>query len=336
MIAYVSNFIRCHYSDVFCAALLNSQLMGFYAPSQIVGDARAHGIEVRPVCINRSRWDCTLEQIGNGGRHAVRLGFRQVKGLAIADAARIVAARMNSDFASVEDIWCRSGVPTEALVQLAQADAYGPGLKLERRGSLWAIKPLRDEPLPLFAAAAEREMATIAEQNEPKVVLKQMTEEHDVVEDYGHTGLTLRQHPMAFLRKDLQQRNIITCHEAMTARDGRWVYTSGLVLVRKKPGSAKGVMFITIEDETGPANNVVWPSLFEKRRRVVLGSSMRAINGRIQREGEVGRGSFWRSALTTGSDAAQRHYQPAALRTWGILPTDKIEKSPSLLREANA
>jgi error-prone DNA polymerase len=261
--------------------------MGFYAPSQIVGDARAHGIEVRPVCINRSRWDCTLEQIGNGGRHAVRLGFRQVKGLAIADAARIVAAQMNSDFASVEDIWRRSGVPTEALVQLAQADAYGPGLKLERRDSLWAIKPLRDEPLPLFAAAAEREMATIAEQNEPKVVLKQMTEGHDVVEDYGHTGLTLRQHPMAFLRKNLQQRNIITCHEAMTARDGRWVYTSGLVLVRQKPGSAKGVMFITIEDETGPANNVVWPSLFEKRRRVVLGSSMRAINGRIQWEGEV-------------------------------------------------
>ncbi len=287
LIAYASNFIKCHYPDVFCAALINSQPMGFYAPAQIVGDARVHGVEVRPVCINRSRWDCTLESIGNTGRHAVRLGFRQVKGLAIADAARIVAARMNSDFVSVDDIWRRSGVPTEALVQLAQADAYRLSLKLERRDALWAIKALRDEPLPLFAAAAERERAMIAEQHEPDVALRQMTEGHNVIEDYGHTGLTLRQHPMAFLRKDLHHRNIITCNEAMTARDGRWVYTSGLVLVRQNPGSAKGVMFITIEDETGPANIVVWPSLFEKRRRVVLGSSMMAINGRIQREGEV-------------------------------------------------
>jgi error-prone DNA polymerase len=287
LIAYASSFIKCHYPEAFCAALINSQPMGFYAPSQIVGDARAHGVEVRPVCINQSRWDCTLERIGNTGRHAVRLGFRRVKGLAVADAARIVAARMNSDFASVDDMWRRSGVPTEALVQLAKADAYRPSLKLERRDALWAIKALRDEPLPLFAAAAEREMMTIAEQNEPEVALRQMTEGHNVIEDYGHTGLTLRQHPIAFLRKDLAARNIITCAEAMNARDGRWVYTAGLVLVRQKPGSAKGVMFITIEDETGPANLVVWPKLFEKSRRIVLGSSMMAIQGKIQREGEV-------------------------------------------------
>ncbi|WP_409996262.1 OB-fold nucleic acid binding domain-containing protein [Rhizobium leguminosarum] len=261
--------------------------MGFYAPAQIVGDARAHGVEVRPVCINRSRWDCTLERIGNSGRHAVRLGFRQVKGLAVADAARIVAARMDNAFASVDDMWRRSGVPSEALVQLAKADAFLPSLKLERRDALWAIKALRDEPLPLFAAAAERELAAIAEQQEPEVALRQMTDGHNVIEDYSHTGLTLRQHPIAFLRKDLSARNIITCAEAMNSRDGRWVYTSGLVLVRQMPGSAKGVMFITIEDETGPANLVVWPTLFEKRRRVVLGSSMMAINGRIQREGEV-------------------------------------------------
>jgi error-prone DNA polymerase len=228
-----------------------------------------------------------LERIGNSDRHAVRLGFRRVKGLAVADAARIVAGRMNRDFQSVDDTWRRSGVPAEALVQLAQADAFLPSLKLERRDALWAVKALRDEPLPLFAAAAEREMQTIAEQQEPDVELRQMTDGHNVIQDYSHTGLTLRQHPIAFLRKDLQQRNIITCGEAMNARDGRWVYTAGLVLVRQKPGSAKGVMFITIEDETGPANIVVWPTLFEKRRRVVLGSSMMAINGRIQREGEV-------------------------------------------------
>lgn len=287
LIAYASNYIKCHYPEAFCAALINSQPMGFYAPAQIVGDARAHGVEVRPVCINRSRWDCTLERIGNTDRHAVRLGFRRVKGLAVTDAARIVAARGSGEFASVDDTWRRSSVPTEALVQLAKADAYRPSLKLERRDALWAIKALRDEPLPLFAAAAEREMETIAEQNEPEVALRQMTEGHNVIEDYGHTGLTLRQHPIAFLRKDLAARNIITCADAMSARDGRWVYTAGLVLVRQKPGSAKGVMFITIEDETGPANLVVWPTLFEKSRRIVLGSSMMAIQGKIQREGEV-------------------------------------------------
>lgn len=114
-----------------------------------------------------------------------------------------------------------------------------------------------------------------------------LTEGHNVVEDYGHVGLTLREHPVAFLRRDLQKRNIVTCQKAMNGRDGRWLMTAGLVLVRQKPGSAKGVMFITIEDESGPANVVVWPSLFEKRRRFVLGSSMMAINGRIQREGDV-------------------------------------------------
>jgi len=287
LIAYASNYVKCHFPDVFCAALLNSQPMGFYAPAQIVGDARAHSVDVLPVCVNRSRWDCTLEESGDNERHAVRLGMRLVKGLAVADAARIVAARMGGAFASVDDIWRRSGVPAASLVQLAEADAFHPSLRLERRDALWAIKALRDEPLPLFAAAAEREMKVIAEQVEPGVELRQMTEGHNVVEDYGHTGLTLRDHPIAFLRADLTKRNIITCEEAMTARDGRWVMTAGLVLVRQKPGSAKGVMFITIEDETGPANIVVWPKLFEKRRRVVLGASLMAINGRIQREGDV-------------------------------------------------
>ncbi|MGV1867567.1 MULTISPECIES: error-prone DNA polymerase [unclassified Rhizobium] len=287
LIAYASNFVKCHFPDVFCAALLNSQPMGFYAPAQIVGCARAHGVEIRPVCINQSRWDCTLERIGDTGRHAVRLGMRIVRGLAVADAARIVAARMNAEFGSVDDLWRRSGVPAASLVELAQADAFRPALKLERRDALWAIKALRDEPLPLFAAAAARDMRAIAEQREPEVALRQMTEGHNVVEDYGHTGLTLRDHPIAFLRNDLAKRSIVTCEEAMTARDGRWVMTAGLVLVRQKPGSAKGVMFITIEDETGPANIVVWPKLFEKRRRVVLGASMMAINGRIQREGDV-------------------------------------------------
>lgn len=287
LIAYASNYMKCHFPDVFCAALLNSQPMGFYAPAQIVGDAQKHGVEIRPVCINRSRWDCTLETIGGSERHAVRLGMRMVKGLAVTDAARIVAARMDREFANVDDVWRRSEAPTEALVQLAEADAFFPTVKLPRRDALWAIKGLRDEPLPLFAAAAEREAAIVPEQQEPSVELRQMTEGHNVIQDYGHVGLTLRDHPVAFLRRDLHNRDIVTCEEAMGARDGRWLMAAGLVLVRQKPGSAKGVMFITIEDETGPANVVVWPPLFEKRRRIVLGSSMMAINGKIQREGDV-------------------------------------------------
>ena len=287
LIAYASAYVKCHYPDAFCAALLNSQPMGFYAPAQIVGDARKHGVEVRPVCINRSRWDCTLEPVEGSDRHAVRLGMRMVHGLAEIDAARIIAARADQPFDSVDDLWRRSGVPAASLVELAEADAFLPSLKLQRRDALWAIKALRDEPLPLFAAAAEREQRTIAEQQEPEVRLRQMTEGHNVIQDYSHTGLTLRQHPLAFLRKDLAARNIVTCEEAMSARDGRWLMTAGLVLVRQKPGSAKGVMFLTVEDETGPANVVVWPALFERRRQVVLGSSMMAINGRIQREGDV-------------------------------------------------
>ncbi len=287
LIAYASNYVKCHFPDVFCAALLNSQPMGFYAPAQIVRDAREHEVEVRPVCINRSRWDCTLEKVEGTHRHAVRLGMRLVRGLATADAARIVAARADQPFASVDDMWRRSGVPVASLVELAEADAFLPSLRLERRDALWAIKALRDEPLPLFAAAAEREARAVAEQQEPEVELRQMTDGHNVVEDYSHTGLTLREHPMRFLRADLATRRIVTCAEAMTARDSQWLMAAGLVLVRQRPGSAKGVMFITIEDETGIANVVVWPKLFERSRRVVLGASMMAINGRIQREGEV-------------------------------------------------
>jgi error-prone DNA polymerase len=287
LIAYASNYVKCHFPDVFCAALLNSQPMGFYAPAQIVADARKHGVEIRSVCINRSRWDCTLEPVEGTDRHAVRLGMRLVRGFATADAARIAAARADDPFASVDDMWRRSGVPVASLVELAEADAFLPSLRLERRDALWAIKALRDEHLPLFTVAAEREARAIVEQQEPEVELRQMTEGHNVVEDYGHIGLTLRRHPLSFLRADLANRRIVTCTEAMGARDGQWLMAAGLVLVRQRPGSAKGVMFITIEDETGVANVVVWPKLFERSRRVVLGASMIAVNGRIQREGDV-------------------------------------------------
>ncbi|ODN68483.1 Error-prone DNA polymerase [Methylobrevis pamukkalensis] len=295
LIAYASAWLKCRHPDVFCAALLNSQPMGFYAPAQIVRDAVTHGIEVRPACVNASRWDCTLEphgdaagnRAGDTDHFAVRLGLQMVRGLANAHAAAIIAARADRPFTSVDDLWRRAGVPQAALVRLAEADAFHPSLRLVRREALWAIKALADEPLPLFAAASAREAAAIPEVAEPAVILRPMTAGGDVVEDYRHTGLTLRSHPLSFLRADLRRRRIVTCAEAMAARDGRWLDAAGLVLVRQRPGSAKGVMFITLEDETGIANLVVWAKVFEDNRRTVLGASLMAAHGRIQREGEV-------------------------------------------------
>jgi len=228
-----------------------------------------------------------MEPIPGSDRLAVRLGMRVVKGLSLNDAARIVVARGDQEFASADDMWRRSGVPTVSLVKLAEADAFLPSLKLERREALWDIKALRDEPLELWAAAAEREAALVPEMLEPDVALKSMTQGREVVEDYSHTGLTLRQHPMSFLRQELQKKRIVTCAEAMGERDGRWLWTAGLVLVRQRPGSAKGVMFLTLEDETGIVNAVVWPSLFERQRRILMTASMMGIHGKIQREGEV-------------------------------------------------
>ena len=286
LIAYASSWLKCHHPDVFCTALLNAQPMGFYAPAQIVRDARDHGVEVRPICVNASRWDCTLEPAGED-RFAVRLGLRMARGLSNAYAAAIIGVRADKPFMSVDDLWRRAGVPAASLVQIAEADAFQPSLKLARREALWAIKALRDEPLPLFAAASAREANPVAELNEPAVALRPMTAGGEVVEDYGHVGLTLRAHPVSFLREDLHRKSIGTCSEVMQARDGRFVQTAGLVLVRQMPGSAKGVMFITIEDETGIANLVIWPKLFEQQRHIILSAGMLAVAGRVQREGEV-------------------------------------------------
>jgi error-prone DNA polymerase len=209
------------------------------------------------------------------------------RNVANAHAAALVAARADEPFALIDDLWRRAHIPAAALVQLAEADAFRPSLKLARREALWAIKALRDEPLPLFAAASVREAKTVPELFEPVIALRPMTAGSEVVEDYGHVGLTLRNHPVSFLRGELHRQNIVTCTDAMQARDGRWLRIAGLVLVRQMPGSAKGVVFITIEDETGIANLVIWPNLYERQRRVVLSASMLAAYGRIQREGEV-------------------------------------------------
>ncbi len=287
LLAYASAWLKCHHPDAFCAALLNSQPMGFYAPAQIVRDARDHGVEVRPICVNASRWDCTLEPGGDGARLAVRLGLRMAKGLSNAHAAAIVAARSEEPFTSLEDLWRRAGIAVAALVHLAEADGFRPAFGLARREALWAIKGLRDEELPLFAAASAREDSPAVEVIEPFIPLRPMAAGREVVEDYAHTGLSLRRHPVAFLRADLARRRIVTCTEAMGARDRRWLEAAGIVLVRQRPGSAKGVMFITLEDESGIANIVVWKKVFEQLRRTILTAGMIAVQGRIQREGEV-------------------------------------------------
>jgi error-prone DNA polymerase len=284
-IAYASCWMKHHHPDVFCAALLNAQPMGFYAPAQVVRDAREHGVEVRPVCINASRWDCTLEP-ATGRYLAVRLGFRQVRGLANLHGAAIVAARGDRPFAAVEDVWRRSGVPRAAIERLAEADAFH-AFGQDRRQGIWKVKGLGEAPLPLFAAADAREAGFSAEGQEPHVPLRPMTDGREVVEDYRSLQLSLRAHPLTFLRAELGRRGIVPCGDLARIRDGRHVEVAGIILVRQKPGSAKGVLFITIEDETGIANGILWPDRFEAQRRTVMSASMVSMKGRVQKEGEV-------------------------------------------------
>jgi error-prone DNA polymerase len=292
-IAYASSWMKCHHPDVFCAALLNAQPMGFYAPAQIVRDARAHGVTILPPCINESRWDTTMlspngasrlrsARTGSGalvkGEYLpLRLGLRLVRGLSNLDAARILAARSAGPFASVEEVWRRSGVPVAALERLAEADAFA-SLGVDRRQALWQVKGVGEKPLPLFAAIADREET---------VELQPMSEGREVVEDYRAIQLSLRAHPLAFLRPELQRRGIVTCAELERIPDGRKVEVAGIILVRQKPGSAKGVLFVTIEDETGIANGIVWPDRFEAQRRTILSAAMIGIRGTVQKEGIV-------------------------------------------------
>ncbi len=288
LIAYASAWLKCHHPDAFCAALLNSQPMGFYAPAQVVRDAREHGVTVRPVCVNASRWDCTLEP-SDGGLFAVRLGLRLVQGLPNAAAARLVAHRGATPYGTVEALWQRAGLPAAALERLAEADAF-QGLGLDRRQALWAVRGLADAALPLFVAAdraAGLASAPAAEVVEPAVALAPLPAGREVVEDYRSVGLSLRRHPVAFLRDDLTARGLRACGDLVTARDGRRVAVAGLVLVRQKPGSAKGVMFVTVEDETGVANLILWPAVFERQRRLVLQAGLLACHGRVQHEGQV-------------------------------------------------
>ena len=282
-IAYASSWMKCHHPDVFCCALLNAQPMGFYAPAQIVRDAREHGVRVRPVCVVDSGWDTRLVDPPASApptNHAglpLRLGLRIVHGVAATDAERILAARAAAPFSSVEDMWRRAGVPLATLEKLAKADAFR-ALGLNRRQALWSIRGLGERPLPLLEAM---------ERHEEPVTLVPLTAGREVVEDYRATQLTLRQHPLFFLRDELSSEGVIPCLALRDVKDGRRVEVAGIILVRQKPGSAKGVLFITVEDETGVANIILWPDRFEAQRTVVMSSAMISVTGVVQREGEV-------------------------------------------------
>jgi error-prone DNA polymerase len=273
LIAYASSWMKRHHPDVFCCALLNAQPMGFYAPAQIVRDARLHGVEVRPVSVNESVWDCTLE-----GK-AVRLGLRMAKGLATAHADEMIKHR-GPGYRSIEDMWRRLYVPVSALERLAEADAFQT-LGLDRRQALWTIRGLSDTRLPLFdTVPAEPDP-------EPAVALAAMTAGRQVVEDYRSVGLSLRRHPVSFLRHDLAERRIVRCVDLATNCDGTRLEVAGIILVRQRPGSARGVLFVTIEDETGHANLILWSSVFEAQRPLILSATMIACRGKLQRAGEV-------------------------------------------------
>jgi error-prone DNA polymerase len=281
LLVYVSSWIKCHYPAVFACALLNSQPMGFYAPAQIVGDARHHGVEVLPVDVNHSAWDCTLEPAMQAW--ALRLGLRQVKGLAVADAEAITVGR-GAGYASVAEVRRRAGIGRGALRRLAAADAF-TSLGLSRRRALWAIGGLDETPLPLMEAAATA--AARDQAAEPEVSLPASPLSEQVGDDYRALTLSLKAHPMALLRRCLSEQGYTASDGLAGLAQGRRVKTAGVVITRQRPGTASGVIFITLEDEIGHVNLIVWPKTFERFRVAVLQATIMAVSGPIQREGTV-------------------------------------------------
>jgi error-prone DNA polymerase len=277
LLVYVSSWIKCHYPDIFCAGLLNSQPMGFYAPAQIVGCAKRHGVEIRPVDINHSHWDNTLEKT-SGKYFAVRLGFRQVKGLS-QEEMDLLVSRRGRGYRDIASVW-HAGVGQAALEKLADADAFG-SINLIRRKALWEVSGLADKPATLFNGQQNEAIY------EPEIILPQMTEGQHVVQDYASTSLSLRAQPVSFVRDKLKRKGAITNEQLKYAKPGSEVKVCGLVLVRQRPGTAGGVCFMTLEDETGFSNLVVFESLFEKFRKPILQSRLLMAVGKLQREGKV-------------------------------------------------
>nr|WP_250812389.1 error-prone DNA polymerase [Neorhizobium tomejilense] len=301
LLVYASSWIKAYYPDVFCTAILNSQPMGFYAPAQLVRDAREHGVKILPVDINRSDWDCTLEAAAfdrnaidkrHGSmrdviktRRAVRLGFRQVKGLAEKDMVEKLIANRGEGYTSIHDLWQRSGLDKSDIERLADADAFD-SVGLNRREALWAVRGLdarrAAEKLPLFEVADRTDLRP-----EARVALPEMLPGEQVVEDYRYLSLSLKAHPVSFLREEFRAMGITRSVDLLTVRNGQRVTIGGIVLVRQRPGSAKGVIFMTLEDETGVANAIVWSKIFERYRPVVMGARLVKIRGRLQSQSGV-------------------------------------------------
>ncbi len=301
LLVYVSCWFKALYPDVFCAAILNSQPMGFYAPAQLVRDAREHGVDMRPVDINHSTWDCGLESDASeispfdpnriAPRHrsmasviktkkAVRLGFRQIKGLSQADMDHLVACR-DKGYDSVRDLWLRTRLPRGTIEKLADADAFS-SLGLSRRDALWAAQALDAEAaievLPLFETGPLENL-----QLEAEVALPRMLPGEEVLSDYRTLTFSLKAHPISFLRPDMRNAGLKSASDLEELPHGAKVTVAGLVLVRQRPGSAKGVIFMTLEDETGTTNVIVWPKIFERYRPVVMGARLVALRGRLQK-----------------------------------------------------
>ncbi|RUM96276.1 DNA polymerase III subunit alpha [Pseudaminobacter arsenicus] len=299
LLVYASCWFKTFYPDVFCAAILNSQPMGFYRPAQLVRDAQDHGVEVRPVDINASDWDCKLEEApfnpvriiprheGMRGvirtRHAVQLGFRQIKGLS-EDAMKAFVAARGTGYESVRDMWLRSGLRVDALERLAQADAFR-SLGLDRRAALWAVRALGSgnatSQLPLFDRPEIR-----LRELEPKTELPAMPLGEHVIHDYRSLGLSLKAHPVSFLRDKLDRAGITPNWRLPNVPDGQRVCVAGLVLVRQRPGNGNAI-FLTLEDEKAIANVIIWPRVFDRFRSVIMGSRFVRVSGKLQSESDV-------------------------------------------------
>jgi len=276
LLVYASAWIKCHHPEIFAAALLNSQPMGFYAPAQIVGGVRWDDVTVLPICVERSYWDNVLEPAGDGNL-ALRLGFRQIKGFKEDDGLWLSVARGNG-YRSIDAVWRRAGLKKRALSLLAKADAFATH-GLNRRDALWQVKGLSgDKPLPLF----ERHGEGLVEDN---VNLPRMSPAEEVFEDYVSTRLTLREHPVSLLKDDIGRT--VCAKDLRDTPDGSRIDVCGLVITRQRPGTASGVIFITLEDETATSNIVVWPDMFTKSRKAVMTGRLLRVRGKLQREGIV-------------------------------------------------
>lgn len=274
LLVYVSSWIKCYYPDVFAAALLNSMPMGFYQPAQIVIDARKHGVEVRPIDINFSFWDNTLEE--KSGKHcAIRLGFRQVKGLE-ADEINLLTGSRHTTIKDINAL-LNSGLSMSTLEKLADADAFR-SIGLDRRQALWEVSALSDNPIGLFEGQPS------GSSFEPQLTLPLLSQAAHVVEDYATTGLSLKAHPVSFVRSQLAGIGVTPAANLSQMKNGDTIKVAGLITVRQRPGTAKGVLFVTIEDETGFANIVVWDSVFQKYRRDIVQARLLIVDGSLQIE----------------------------------------------------